>query len=420
LPGSIISATTAFVTRQCVVPKDLDSVVQRGVEDADHDGVEAVWSRTQGLYRSGVHPGIQVCIRHRGNVVLDRAIGHARGNRVGRRLDHAEAVTLSTDTPINLFSAGKSVTAMAMHKLEEQGVLCLDDTVVTHLPEFARHGKESITLRQLMTHRAGIPRMPPAALDLDLLADLDRVIEHLCELRPSALVAGPPAYHAVTGGLILEAIVRRTAGRSLRDVLAEEIKSPLGLQWLDFGVASHDVDRVAWNVKTGLPVLPPISMLVERVLGLGWDEVIDLSNDPRFLSGVIPSANVITTARDIATFYQCLLDGGHGPRGPVFDEDTVERATRADRPALELDRMLGVPLAYSTGFMLGTSTFSLWGWNQPRAFGHLGLSNSFTWADPERELVVAILTTGKPLVGPHLPSLVLLIAEIQRAFPTAS
>ncbi|MEZ5144856.1 MAG: serine hydrolase domain-containing protein [Acidimicrobiales bacterium] len=145
--------------------------------------------------------------------------------------------------------------------------------------------------------------------------------------------------------------------------------------------------------------------------------MIDLSNDPRFLSGVIPSANVIVTARDIATFYQCLLDGGDGPDGRVFREETVTRALQADRTDLPFDRMLGVPLRYSTGFMLGTPTVSIYGWNQPRAFGHLGLSNSFTWADPDRELVVAILTTGKPFLGPHLPSLFLLMGEIQRAFP---
>ncbi|MEZ5144855.1 MAG: serine hydrolase domain-containing protein [Acidimicrobiales bacterium] len=198
---SALAAATAVVTRQCHVPDDLETVVQRGIEDADHDGAEAVWSRAQGMYRSGVHPGIQVCIRWRGDVVLDRAIGHARGNRVGRRLDAARAVPLATDTPINLFSAGKSVTAMAMHKLEEQGALSLDDAVSAHLPEFARHGKESITLRQLITHRAGIPQMPPEALDLELLADLDRVVDHLCDLPVQRPPAGPPAYPRGDRGL---------------------------------------------------------------------------------------------------------------------------------------------------------------------------------------------------------------------------
>lgn len=413
----VVRGVTAFVARQCWVANDPESVVWLGDREQPHAGVEAVWSRVEGLYRSGMHPGIQVCIRHRGEVVLDRAIGHARGNRPGRRLDPELAAPMTGDTPVNLFSAAKAVTAMTVLKLEEQGVLSLDDTVGRHVPEFARHGKESITIRHLLTHRAGVPSLPPEAFDLELLADHERILEHLCDLRPSGGPDGPPAYHAVTGGFILEGVVRRATGRSLRDVLATEIKVPLGLQWFDLGVSPEDTARVAWNVKTGVPLLPPLTCAVQRALGGGWDTVVDLSNDPRFLTGVIPSANVVVSARDAATFYQCLLDGGDAPGGRVFETETVARAITADRTAFEPDRMIGVPLRYGAGFMLGTEHISLYGWNHPRAFGHLGLSNSFTWADPDRDLVVAILTTGKPVLGPHLGSLFQLIGEIHKAFP---
>jgi len=87
---------------------------------------------------------------------------------------------------------------------------------------------------------------------------------------------------------------------------------------------------------------------------------------------------------------------------------------------MAIDRMIGLPLQYGAGFMLGTSTISLYGWNHPRAFGHVGLANSFTYADPDRSLVVALLTTGKAVVAPHLPALLNLIAEIHRTFPPDS
>jgi CubicO group peptidase (beta-lactamase class C family) len=76
-------------------------------------------------------------------------------------------------------------------------------------------------------------------------------------------------------------------------------------------------------------------------------------------------------------------------------------------------------MRYSAGFMLGSETISLFGWNHPRAFGHLGLANSFTWADPDRDLVVALLTTGKAVLGTHVPALLQLITEIHRTFPRA-
>jgi CubicO group peptidase (beta-lactamase class C family) len=74
-------------------------------------------------------------------------------------------------------------------------------------------------------------------------------------------------------------------------------------------------------------------------------------------------------------------------------------------------------MRYSSGFMLGNEQASLYGWDHPRAFGHVGLSNLFTWADPDRDLVVALLTTGKPILGTHLVALPQLIAEIHKAFP---
>lgn len=418
--GQLLQLATTTAVRACPVPDDLAAVTTIGTE---HPGeraaeVEAIWSRVEGVYRSGMHPAIQLCIRHRGDVVLDRSIGYARGVRPGRPLDPERLVPITTETPVNLFSAGKAITAMAMHLLEEQGALGLDDPVATHLPGFERHDKGRITLRQVLTHRAGIPSIPREALDLDLLDDHDRIVELLCDLHPVTPPGGPPAYHAISGGFVMEAVARQTTGRSLREILATEIKVPLGLRWFDLGVSSEDAELVAHNIVTGVPLPPPISMLAQRLLGMGWDEAVLISNDHRFQSGVIPSGNLIVTARDTAAFYQCLLDGGVLDGTRVFRSDTIERAVRADR-GIDIDRMIGLPLRYGTGFMLGTDTISLYGWNHPRAFGHLGLSNSFTWADPDRDLVVALLTTGKAVIGTHLPAVYNLVSEIHRSFPVA-
>jgi CubicO group peptidase (beta-lactamase class C family) len=364
-----------------------------------------------------MHPGIQICLRHGGEVVLDRAIGNARGVVPGRPFDRTRAVPLTLDTPINLFSAAKAVTGMVMHKLEELGALDLDDPVADHLPGFESHGKHHITIRHVLTHRAGIASMPAADFDLDHLtdpADIERIV---CGLRPSTVPGSIPGYHAVTGGLIMEAVTRRATGRSLREVLATEIKEPLGLRWLDYGVAPEDVKRVALNVETGLPLGPVTGLFAKRVLGKPWSQVLRMSNDPRFLGAVVPSANVITNARDVAVFYQCVMDGGIFDGTRVFDEETVRRALEAPHDELVVDRMLGLPLRYGSGFMLGSNSISPYGWDRPRAFGHVGMSNLFTWADPERELVVAILTTGKPVLGPHLAPLVKLLTGINETFP---
>lgn len=412
-----VGMTVDAVARRNPVPKDLDEVTVRGDESGPPEVADAVWERVLALYRTGTHPGIQVCIRHRGAVVVDRAIGHARGVAPGHPFDPDRAVPMGLDTPVNLFSASKAVTGMVMHKLEELGALSIDDRIADHVPGFARHGKGEITLRQVLCHRSGIPTVPREAFDLDVLTDPDLAEAMLCDLRPSARIGGPPAYHAVVGGFVMEMVARHADGRSLRAVLEQEIRRPLGLGRFSFGVDPLDVDLVADNVETGLAFVVPLEVFFQRALGAPWGRLLRMSNDPRFLTAVIPSGNAIVTARDIAAFYQCLLNGGELNGTRVFEEGTIARALEEQDVGTPFDRMLGVPMRYGAGFMLGNEGLSLYGWDHPRAFGHLGMSNMLTWADPDRDLVVALLTTGKPMIGTNLVALPQLIGAIHDAFP---
>jgi CubicO group peptidase (beta-lactamase class C family) len=410
-----------FGVARCRIPSDLESVASRGEEVApgevgsSREAIDGLWGKVEALYRSGAHPAIQICIRRSGQVVLHGAIGHASGNAPGDAPDAPKRV-VQLDTPINLFSASKAVTAMVVHKLAERRVLHLDDWVSDFIPDFARHGKNRITIRHVLAHRAGVPNLPPDAIDLDLLGKPDQVLELLCDAelqsRPGRLLA----YHAVTGGFILGEVVERVTGKSLREVLREEIADPLGLQWLNYGVTPEQVGEVALNACTGPSPPPPLAQILRRALGADLRDVVELSNDPRFLTGVIPSANVMTTALEINTFYQCLLDGGEHEGKQVFDARTIRHAT-AEQSWWEVDFTLLYPLRYGLGFMLGSKRVGPFGRDNPYAFGHIGFSNVFCWADPERELSVALLTTGKPVVALHVIPLFDLIGEIGKVFP---
>jgi len=126
-----------------------------------------------------------------------------------------------------------------------------------------------------------------------------------------------------------------------------------------------------------------------------------LSNDPRFLTGIIPSANVVATANELGLFYQLLLDGGELDGVRVFDPRTIRRAT-SEQSYLEFDLTLGLPFRYGMGFMLGGQWFSPYGPDTRYAFGHLGFTNIVSWADPERQVAATLMTSGKPLVYPEL------------------
>jgi CubicO group peptidase (beta-lactamase class C family) len=367
------------------------------------------------LYRTGLYPALHICVRRHGEVVLNRAVGFTAGNAPGDSPDAAR-VPVTTDTPFCIYSASKAITAMVIHKLDERRLLHLDDRVCDFIPEFSKHGKEWMTIRHVLGHRGGIPNLPPGTMDLDLLSDPEHVIELLCEAKPISRPGRRLAYHAVSGGFVLGEVARRVTGQDIRTVLRKEVIDPLGFRWMNYGVGSGDLDLVARDAVTGLPVLPPFSWLFRRALGVGFEDAVVLASDPRFLTGIVPAANVVTNADELSAFYQCLLDQGELGGVRVFDPRTVRHAT-SEQSYLELDLTLGMPLRYGLGFMLGAETFSLFGVGTPRAFGHIGFTHVFSWADPDRRLAVALLTSGKPFLSLDAVRLYNLLRQLGRAFP---
>jgi CubicO group peptidase (beta-lactamase class C family) len=420
--GWITSRRVPFVAR-CRVPRDLSGVTSVGDEVPAREvgiaswRVDRIWRAAERLYRTGVHPALQLCIRHRGAVVLHRALGHAAGNSPGDP-EELPKVLATPATPFCIFSASKAVTAMVIHKLDEKGMLRLEDRVSDFIPAFARHGKHRITLQHILAHRAGIPGLPPEAIDLDLLARPERVIELLCAARPRTRPGRLLAYHAVSGGFVLAEVVRQVCGQDIRRVLEKEILEPLRMRWMRYGVVREELPRVAVNAFTGPPVPPPLGRILRNALGTDLEHAVEISNDPRFLLGTIPSANVVTTADELSAFFQCLLQEGELDGVRVFDPRTVHRAT-VEQSWWEVDFTLGLPIRYGLGFMLG-GRVSLFGTDNPSAFGHLGLSNVMGWADPDRDIAVALLNNGKPLLSAHVVPLVQLVLEIGRTFPRRS
>ncbi len=193
---------------RCRVPADLATVSSRGAEsdprdvDASPAGIERTWAAVERLYRSGIHPAVQLCVRRRGAVILDRAIGHARGNGPDDAPD-ADKATLDTEMPFNIFSAAKAVTAMVIHLLDQRDALRLDDPVGDYIPGFAVGSKQWITIRHVLSHRAGIPNVPPEAMQLDQLADPEAIVRILSALKLRGRPGRQLAYHAITGGFIL-------------------------------------------------------------------------------------------------------------------------------------------------------------------------------------------------------------------------
>jgi CubicO group peptidase (beta-lactamase class C family) len=377
--------------------------------------VADIWSAAEKTYLAGLYPAMALCVRRRGKVVIDRAIGHARGNAPHDPLGSARIQATPT-TLFNLFSASKMVTAMLVHLCSQRGLLHFDDRVVDYLPEFGQHGKHRMTIRHVLTHRAGIPHIPREFADLSLIEHPDQILQILAAQKPLWRPGRRLAYHALTGGYVLAPIVERLLGKPIRQVLHDEILAPLGFATFNYGIAPERIGEVAVNAFTGPAVLPGVSNLMRRALSVDFNEAVRISNDPRYLTGVVPAGNIIGTANEASRFMQLLLNGGELDGVRVFDPKTITRATM-ESSYHEIDLTMGAPVNYSMGFMLGARLASVYGLGTQQVFGHMGFTNIFVYADPSRDLAVALMTSGKPAFSIGLARTLMLMQTIARRVP---
>lgn len=381
-------------------PNEVTRVSDREVPAADVDldpaAVPAIWRAIVGLYRTGLHPAIGVCIRYRGAVILDRTIGHARGNGT----EHGLTVA-TPDTLFNLFSASKPVTAMLVHHAIERGLVGLDDPICQYIDGFERHGKHGVTVRHVLCHRAGIPVVPPESIDLDMLTDRQAMVEVMRDARLVTEPGSALAYHALSGGFVLAEVLRQVTGEELRQTLQRVITGPLAMRDFGYGVPPERLDDVAIETFTGAQPPGFFRQALRHSLGVELEDAVSMSNDPRFRTGVVPSGNVIGTPNEVCRFFEMLRGGGTLDGVQVFEPDTVRQAF-AEHSFHELDQVIKLPVRYGLGFMLGGERLSFYGPGTPEAFGHLGFTNVLGYADPERDLSVAFMNSGKPFITPQL------------------
>ena len=398
------------IENQVKLPEDISSVItydpKAETPGADvgmsQKRINAIWKSVEGLYNTGMHPAITFCLRVKGQIVLNRAIGHASGNGPKDRPETPKTLA-NPDTPICLFSLSKAITAMLIHLLVQRDQVHLMDPVCHYIPEFKAYGKKNITIWHVLTHQSGFPTLP-ASVDREIIFDLEKATEYVLDIKPIFRPGTIKAYHAVTGGHVLAEVIRRVTGTGVREFLEKEIAKPMGMRFFSYGLKKKDQKLAAVNYSTGFPLPYPISVIAKRALTLSWDDVVEISNDPRFMDTVIPSANAYCTAEELSRFFQMIMDDGRYKDKEIFDPVSVKRALTPIQSFVP-DLTLAYPVNYTPGLMKGGSPFGPFGPFSKHAFGHWGFMNSIGWADPSRDISVAILATGKTLLSTHLPAL---------------
>lgn len=388
-------------TGKIALPSDLDAVTDIGDEDhsdIDPSAVERIWESVRYWYGSGMHPAIQVCLRRNGKTVLNRAIGHGWGNGPDDAPD-AEKIPVTTQTPFCVYSAAKAISTTVVHMLVEQGHFSLDDRVCDYLPSYTSHGKDRTTIRHVVTHSAGVPIHTGPRPDVTRVDDSEYTREQLALLKPVYRPGLVHIYHGLTWGPLIREIVSAATGRNIRDILADEILDPLGFRWTNYGVAPEEVPLVAPSHVTGKPLPAPIAAAFRAAVGGTLDRIIPLSNTPLFLTSVIPSSTTVSNADELSRFAEILRRGGELDGVRIMKPETLQAATTPCR-RMRPDVATGLkPMRWGTGYMLGGKRFGPFGRNTPSAFGHTGLVDIAVWADPQRSLSAAIVSSGKP--GAH-------------------
>jgi len=334
-------------------------------------------------FAEGSETGAAFCLHVDGRVVVDLWGGVA---------DPASGRPYGPDTLQLVFSTTKGATAICANLLAQRGQIDLDAPVASYWPEFAAAGKETIPVRWLLSHRAGLP-----ALDTKLS------FEQVCEVTPvvEALAAQPPlwepgtvhGYHALTFGWLVGEVVRRVTGRSVGRFFADEVADPLGLEfWI--GLPEEEEARVApLSMELPTRIDPELlefaaAFLAEDALGLRaltLDGALGLIgesmpfNTRECHATEMPAANGITTARSLSRLYAATVGEVDGVR--LFDPATAAHASEVQSEGP--DRTLVVDTRYGCGFMLDSPMTPMLG---PRSFGHAGAGGSLGFADADANL----------------------------------
>jgi CubicO group peptidase (beta-lactamase class C family) len=314
-------------------------------------------------------------------------------------LDEAQTRPWVRDAIVACWSVGKAVSAVALLRLVERGVVELDRPVAEVWPEFAQAGKAGLPLRYLLTHQAGLSAvrepLPPGAN----LLDWDRMTSALAAQEPWWEPGTAHGYHVNTMGFLVGEVVRRASGRRLRDFVREEIAEPLGIDFI-IGTAPEDDARTAdWVNPPPDPtaeVRRPWLLKDEReVEGIELMRILAYRNPPGLPDGEggvntrlwraaeFPSTNPHSNARSIARLFGALACGGavDGPR--VLGADTVEMAM--EEQASGEDLLLGRPTRFGLGFQLTIPGVRPLGPNS-RSFGQYGNGALLGFADPDERL----------------------------------
>jgi CubicO group peptidase (beta-lactamase class C family) len=349
--------------------------------------------------------GAAVSVYHRGELVVD--LWGGTRDESGRPWE--------SDTLALSYSTTKGVVSTLLHMMVDRGLLDYDEPVARYWPEFAQCGKERITVRHVLCHEAGLYGIRSLVDHGKRILDWDYMVEALADSIPAHPAGEAHGYHALTYGWLVGELIQRVAHRSFSELVQTEIAQPLELDGLHIGLPAKEMHRKARLIIPAFPSWAPserrvasigqplhralrfarlpidLAEMASAMIPRGMEEV-DF-NSEAFSSVPIPAANGTFTARSLAKLYATLANGGEWEGKRLISRATLRRAAEVQ------NRGIGRVIPFPMHWRLGYHRVPTLRVKVPRGFGHFGFGGSGAWADPDRNLSVAMVLnsgTGTP------------------------
>jgi len=331
------------------------------------------------LVETGAERGIQVAAYRDGELVVDAVAGLA---------DPATGRLVTSSTPFYNFSIVKGAASAIAHILVERGLFGYDTPVVDLWPEFGAHGKQSVTVRHVLNHSAGVPGIPLDTTVEDL-CNWDKMCAAIADEEPWWEPGTKVGYHAYTFGYIVGEIVRRTTGKPISTVLREAVSGPLGVaDEIYFGMPESEHQRLARLEDAPMPagmVMPemPPDLPMFKAAPVWTVPSAQLGNRSDILRADIPAGGK-TSARAIARMYAALLGEVDGVR--LITAQRLREATALSMSGP--DQVFGNPSSWALGFSLGR--LGSMAQDSPSVFGVGGYGGSFACGDTATGIAFAV------------------------------
>ncbi|XP_072174833.1 beta-lactamase domain-containing protein 2-like [Diadema setosum] len=396
--GALVGVTAILVVGVPKLSENPPQVFTDGSVSPGFEEVAQVFRKNFESGRDSLYGGSAFSAYYKGKKVVDLWGGYADAD-IGQQWRQ--------DTMSIFYSTTKGIAAICFALLVDRGQLNYDKAVAHYWPEFAQKGKENITVRELLEHKAGLPLAPSPGLTPELLSDVKKAGEAMASSEPMWSPDGVThAYHGITFGPLTNELLRRIdpEHRTMGRFFAEEIAKPFGI---DFHIGLPLAEN--YRVSRGAIKSPNIflhlirgitsptnrkairhflhSDLFVRIIENSGLQQIGIFNNPYFRVVELPSAGGIGTAEAVAKLYGILAMGGTDPQTnrTLLSRQIVENLMKSDKPSL--DEILGVPIAFNLGFMANEVV------EGEMMYGHPGVGGQMGYADPTHQLGFAFVST---------------------------